>query len=529
MNTFIRNTKIYFGIIVTSLIILFVSIGSFIQKHEFFNVDDITHEVKTIGYKSDYVGGVTNFITNFSDAVNTKVTYQKGTAPSIPILVYHGIPNESDNSLINITAEDFKKHIFALKKAGYTTIDTHQLYQYLKGEIKLPEKSIMITFDDGRIDSYTIADPILDAMNYKAVMFAIGRYPLLGERKTYYLSLEQLQKMNSSGRWDVEAHSYDGHNTYFTSPLEQNGHFFSHKIWLTDKNRLETDQEFNSRVFNDLTLVKTDLGKNLKKTIESFAFPYGDYGQNSTNFMGAENITIKDTGSLYNLGFYQIAPETHFTSNYFVPEKKNNSFFLVRRININPKWTGEDLLNTLDKSSAKTLPYSDDFSVDRGWIRIWGNLTLNKNSLNLKAAPEETGGSIVLDGSRLWKDYTVTATVRSDQQSGVYVWVRYADDNNNASCDFGKNFIHIEQTVNGKKSIIQGTNFKNTILTANTNYFIKVQVKDRTISCTLNDTLLVTTPFMDTSLVSGGLGFKTWETTPGQSSLTLQRIDVKGL
>ena len=481
--------------------------------------------MKTLGYKIDYAGGIIQYANKNIRAVNNKIEYKNTNALSIPVLVYHGIPNQSDHSLTNITAKTFQEHLFALKREGYNTITTQDFLSYLQGKKNVPEKSIMITFDDGRNDSYKIADPILDALNYKAVMFVIGRYPLLNERSNYYLTRNQLIEMNNSGRWDIEAHSYDGHNSYFTSPLEQNGHFFSHKIWLFGENRLETDQEFEARVDADLAKVKQDLGDTLKKTVNSFAFPYGDYGQNSTNFSLAKTITVQDTAKLYSLAFYQNVPGKYYSSNYFLPQFKDNPFYLVTRISIDPLWSGQDLIETLRKSEAKILPYDDTFSRDNGWIRIWGELTKNQNMLSLHAGKDETGASVMLDGSRLWSNYTLTATANSPRQQGIYVWTRLQDERDNASCNFGNNFINIEQTVDGVQRIIKGADFKKTII-PNNDFSIKVDVKDRNITCTLNDTYSVSSTFLDEKLSTGGIGFKTWEKTPGESSLIIKNVHV---
>lgn len=526
MNRYINRFKIYFMAILSVIIVVAVLIGFGIKNMPYVDLGFLERDLKTLEYKIDFSGGVASFLGEIPQALSKQIQFQRSaSALSIPVLVYHGIPNESDHSVTNITVDAFKAHIFALKRAGYNTITTDQLLSYLQGKIKLPDKSIMITFDDGRVDSLNIADPLLNAVGYNAVMFAIGKFSLLNDKNSYYLTLDNLKEMNSSGRWDIEAHSYDGHGTYPTSPLEENGHFFSHKIWLVDKNRLETDEEFQSRVQADLGRVKHDLGNSLGKTISSFAFPYGDFGQNNTNFSQAKNLVLNDTKDLYSLAFYQIAPEIHFTSNYFTPENKDDSFFLVRRININPEWSGDDLINTLKKSEAKPLPYIDDFSQDKGWVKIWSSLDIGNNVFHIYADKDQTGASAILDGSRLWGNYYLTAIANSPHRQGVNIWARFQDENNNVSCNFGRNFIHIEETVNGVKTTIQGVNYKYPIIPSG-DFPVEVQVKNKNIVCLLNNSLSVKSTFVNDKLSTGGIGFKTWEETKGQSSLTIKDLQV---
>ena len=156
------------------------------------------------------------------------------------------------------------------------------------------------------------------------------------------------------------------------------------------------------------------------------------------------------------MNFYQNSPSQRFSNNYLINELSGNNFFLIKRIDTNPEWEGKDLLDVLKKTTTKSLPYSDVFSKDNGWLTLWGKMKLGDGSLTLNAQDGETGGTVLLDGSRLWQDYSIKASVISPNMTGVYIWARFQDDNNNAACNFGNGFIHIEQTVNGVKSVIQG-------------------------------------------------------------------------
>src|SRR3989339_479020 len=103
---------------------------------------------------------------------------------SIPGLLYHGIIDKPDGA--NILLENFKDQMFALKKAGWQTISIEDFYAFTRGEKQVPDKSFLLTFDDGRKDSYYPVDPILKALDYNAVIFVISKYSL-GQSSNYYL------------------------------------------------------------------------------------------------------------------------------------------------------------------------------------------------------------------------------------------------------------------------------------------------------------------------------------------------------
>lgn len=521
-NSYINKVKFY----IIGLIILIIIVGRFVtmglNNNTYFTLSSAMAALKSIKYKIDFKNSP-NKVSATSIKLNSMgVDYSQ----SIPVLVYHGIPYSDIPTEFSITIEKFKDQMFAIKKAGYTSITTEDLYAFLKGQKNLPEKSILITFDDGRSDSVDLADPVLKSLGFKATMFVIGRYTIEGERLKYYLSSNRLKTINNSGRWDIQAHSYDGHNSYFVAPEQQEGHFFSHKQWIDNEQRIETDEEFEQRIKTDMEKAKNGLSELIDKEIIGFGFPFGDFGQNNTNYQGAQDVTLKILEQYYKIGFYQISPTERYQNAYFLKEQADDETFMVRRITVDSNWTGSDLLEVLQKSVAKKLPYYDDFEIDRGWMTLWGKTDLGSRKLTLDTEPGETGGTILLDGTRLWKDYSVKATVESKAQSSVYIWARFKNDNNNVACNFGNGFIHIEQSINGNKNIIKGV-IDDKFNLPQGEFTVEARVKGRNVACILNDTNIVETPFINPSLDSGGIGFKTWQKTPDMAGLTIKRLEVK--
>ena len=80
-------------------------------------------------------------------------------AKSVPVLLYHGVVDKSDGA--NILPEDFKNQMFVLKKAGWQTITLDDFYAFMRGEKQVPDKSFLLTFEDGRKDSHYPVDPLL--------------------------------------------------------------------------------------------------------------------------------------------------------------------------------------------------------------------------------------------------------------------------------------------------------------------------------------------------------------------------------
>ncbi|QMW03490.1 polysaccharide deacetylase family protein [Spirosoma foliorum] len=135
--------------------------------------------------------------------------------PQVPVLCYHqirdwrGSDSKSAKDYI-IPVQAFKDQMQILADSGYHTILPDQLYAYLTTGAPLPSKPVMLTFDDGDLDQYETAVPILDKHGFKGAFFimtvAIGR-----RGKQPYMDKAQIKDLSDKGH-TVGAHTWDHHN-----------------------------------------------------------------------------------------------------------------------------------------------------------------------------------------------------------------------------------------------------------------------------------------------------------------------------
>ncbi len=445
----------------------------------------------------------------------------EGQAQDIPVLLYHGIVTASDGS--NTPNEHFKDQMTALKRAGYETITLQDLYDFLREGKELPAKSIVITFDDGRNDSYYGADPILAALGYKASMFLITKQSL-SEKSQYYLNKKEVEQMLRTGRWEVGSHGANAHEFYAVDASGKTGHFFSNKLWISDKGRLETEEEFTARITADLTDSKSGLEKTLEVKVIGFAFPFGNFGFPTENFRGSEEIVIRKSKEIYPLSFYQFATGQRFNSNYR-GHFNNEPHLFVKRIEVEADWTGEDLLRRVENADAKEMPFKDNFKNDRGWIKTWGELALSENSLLMHPAQGETGSAAILDGTGAWRNYEFTARVAEMRGSNLYLWARFVNDDNFVACNFGPDRTQIEQVFQGNKHAIKGE--VGSSLPREREFHASIKVDERRVGCYLNGRLTVQSDFLEPSLEVGGIGIKGWDERVDTSRILVKEIRVE--
>ncbi len=131
------------------------------------------------------------------------------TIAGVPVLNYHQV-NNLHHSALTMKEAHFEQQMKYLSNNGYTSIRLDQLYDYLSENKPLPEKPVLITFDDGYIDNYTKAFPILKKYKMKATLFMIT--DSIGA--SGFVTANQLKEMQAGGI-DIESHTVS-HRPVFT-------------------------------------------------------------------------------------------------------------------------------------------------------------------------------------------------------------------------------------------------------------------------------------------------------------------------
>lgn len=182
----------------------------------------------------------------------------------IPVLMYHALIDEElpDVHFFHVLKQEFAKQMEWLHQHGYKTLRLDKFYDCLHNGIKVDDKTVVITFDDGYRSLYTYATPILQRYGFTAVLFlttaAVGEpsYRCLPHCTLYPtddrpLTWEELREMQQKG-WEIQAH---GHYHY--------GHTALKPKMLEEEIRLS----------------KQAISDNLQFDSEFYCYPYGDYNK----------------------------------------------------------------------------------------------------------------------------------------------------------------------------------------------------------------------------------------------------------
>lgn len=123
--------------------------------------------------------------------------------PEVPVLCYHRI-SDGPKSEYRVSPATFTSHMKILADSGYHSISPDQLYDYLVDNKSLPEKPVLITFDDSRVEHYEIAAPIMEKNGFRGVFFIMT----ITYNKKNYMTTDQILQLAKAGH-TIGLHSWD--------------------------------------------------------------------------------------------------------------------------------------------------------------------------------------------------------------------------------------------------------------------------------------------------------------------------------
>jgi peptidoglycan/xylan/chitin deacetylase (PgdA/CDA1 family) len=226
----------------------------------------------------------------------------------VPVLMYHQLLEGPANpSKYLITPAQFERDLQKLHRHGYTTVTVNDLIAYTHGKKDLPEKPIIITFDDGYESDYVYAFPLLQKHNARACFFVIGKYADFysnepGKKDISYshLNWAQIQEMHESGLAEFHSHTYDRHYSDYTRNV------------LKRKN--ESEDEYNKEIAVDFNRLNHKYYHYIGVTPTAFSCPFGLYDDQLKKAVrdcgysaiftswGRVNVLTGDPEELYDLG-----------------------------------------------------------------------------------------------------------------------------------------------------------------------------------------------------------------------------------
>ena len=203
----------------------------------------------------------------------------KYNATRIPVLMFHRIVDDKVYSQLKGLTEwtakvsAFKEQLDFLYTNGYKTISLEEFFQWHAGKRRLPENSVLLTFDDGHSEGYHIVYPLLRKYNFKAVFFIIGsitpektgRGPRIGRDK-----IAEIRRTYPN--LEIQSHTWNLH--------------------YKDNNKTAMRLSSKEEILADLKKMEREFGFNY------LAYPFASYSDDTLQALKSSNIKMAFTSGV---------------------------------------------------------------------------------------------------------------------------------------------------------------------------------------------------------------------------------------
>jgi peptidoglycan/xylan/chitin deacetylase (PgdA/CDA1 family) len=227
---------------------------------------------------------------------------------NVPILLYHNVSNRGSTRYIVRTAQ-FRAQMKALHTEGYQTITISQLADVIRSGGYLPEKPVVITFDDGYLSVHQNAFPILEEFGFQAVVYIISG--TVATDKSYgYMQKAEVDDLVAAG-WEIGSHSIS-HSSLKATPLGLRSEIEKSKQELEEKLDVEIRSfSYPYNITND----------SIKGLVETYGYEsavgvdlFVIHSPDRLYFLSRREVysstTIKEFNGLLIPGKYETATET---------------------------------------------------------------------------------------------------------------------------------------------------------------------------------------------------------------------------
>ncbi len=254
---------------------------------------------------------------------------RKDTVP-LPVLMYHHLDQVAGNDWV-VTPEQFETQMRTISENGWHSVTVDQLIACVDEGAALPEKPVLITFDDGYTSNLEIAAPILEKYGLHGVIFVVGinagqqYYAHTGEPLTPpRFALEEAREWIDRGVIELASHTYDMHQ-------DASQGWSGHDGVLAKED--ESEEEYRQKLTDDMEKERALFREKLGIGFQAFSFPFGFFNEKADEILKSEGIRLTVT--------------TNYAPN-LIRKGDPDSLHLLNRYTITDRTTPEELLGLLN-------------------------------------------------------------------------------------------------------------------------------------------------------------------------------------
>lgn len=199
-------------------------------------------------------------------------------AKELPVLMYHSV--DYSGGMYSVTPEKLESDIMALKAAGYSTVSFDDVIAYVYNGVELPEKCVVLTFDDGYENNCSILLPMAERLGFKYEVFTVAGFVHYGE---YAMEWEDVRKLVESPYAGIGCHTYNLHS------------YIGDGRWGVVQKEGEDFRQWEHIVRNDLSIAKSFFIEKAGCRPKTFAYPFGKFSAEADKILRENGYLVTVT------------------------------------------------------------------------------------------------------------------------------------------------------------------------------------------------------------------------------------------
>lgn len=218
-------------------------------------------------------------------------------------LCYHNVEDrDPDQTYVGVTTEKLVQQLDWLQGNGYHFISLSDVLAAHAGVQPLPDKAVLLTFDDGFESFYTRAFPILQAFRAPALLALTGVWlegasdgtVQYGDRRLprdMFLRWPQVREMIASGLVEVASHSWNLHRGIVANPQGNTEPAAVTRQFDAPRDAYESEAEYRARLQADTTVMVREIARETGKPPRAMVWPYGENNELALSVAAANGMT----------------------------------------------------------------------------------------------------------------------------------------------------------------------------------------------------------------------------------------------
>lgn len=198
---------------------------------------------------------------------------------NLPIIMYHSVLEDKKGNYV-VTPEQLQTDIEYLKNHGFQAVFISDVIDFCEGRGSLPEKPVVLSFDDGHYNNMVFAFPIIKAQRFKANLNVIGGFCQYStssgdiDNPAYsYLTWQEIKSLHDSGFFEIGNHTYKMHS-------------FSPRFGIS-KLKNESADDYKKALSSDVLKLENILKEKCGIQTQVFAYPFGEYNSEAESTLKA--------------------------------------------------------------------------------------------------------------------------------------------------------------------------------------------------------------------------------------------------